>query len=56
MVVSKERFLVVQLELMGEARTQPTLAVLQGCVRDSIHTHFGDFGLGCVLMTLQGPP
>tara|TARA_B100000524_G_scaffold334609_2_gene223280 strand:- start:139 stop:324 length:186 start_codon:yes stop_codon:yes gene_type:complete len=54
MVVLSERYLLVQCELFGEARVEPTVSVLHGCLRDAILAHFGDFGLGSVLSTLQG--
>ena len=55
MVVQPQRHLIVRLELLHSmARVDIQASILLSAVRDAVRETFGDFGLGCVQLTLQG--
>ena len=49
----RHRFLLVDVERLGESAEPLALAQLQGCIRDSVQENFGDLGAGGVLSSLR---
>ena len=49
----RHRFLLVDVERLGESADPLALAQLQGCIRDSVQENFGDLGAGGVLSSLR---
>ena len=49
----RHRFLLVDVERLGDSAEPLALAQLQGCIRDSVQENFGDLGAGGVLPSLR---
>ena len=49
----RHRFLLVDVERLGDSAEPLALAQLQGCIRDSVQENFGDLGAGGVLSSLR---
>ena len=49
----RHRFLLVDVERLGDGAEPLALAQLQGCIRDSVQENFGDLGAGGVLSSLR---
>ena len=49
----RHRFLLVDVERLGESAEPLALAQLQGCIHDSVQENFGDLGAGGVLSSLR---
>ena len=49
----RHRFLLVDVERLGDSAEPLALAQLQGCIRDSVQENFGDLGAGGVLQSLR---
>ena len=49
----RHRFLLVNVERLGDSAEPLALAQLQGCIRDSVQENFGDLGAGGVLSSLR---
>ena len=49
----RHRFLLVDVESLGDSAEPLALAQLQGCIRDSVQENFGDLGAGGVLSSLR---